>query len=71
MKANIIYIESHAKSREAAQNCLQSCEKFGIIDAELVGGITPSSLNYIADLYPIKPLLNSRAYAYETEQQPM
>ncbi len=63
MKANIIYIESHAKSREAAQNCLQSCEKFGIIDAELVGGITPSSLNYIADLYPIKPLLKSRAYA--------
>ena len=49
MKANIIYIESHAKSREAAQNCLQSCEKFGIIDAELVSGITPASLGDIEE----------------------
>lgn len=71
MKANIIYIESHAKSREAAQNCLQSCEKFGIIDAELVSGITPASLSDIEERYPIKPVPNSRAYAYETEQQPM
>ena len=71
MKANIIYIESHTKSSEAANNCLQSCEKFGIIDAELVGGITPASLSYFDELYRVKPVPNSRAYAYETEQQPM
>lgn len=71
MKANIIYIESHTKSNEAANNCLQSCEKFGIIDAELVSGITPASLSYFEELYRIKPVVNSRAYAYETEQQPM
>lgn len=71
MRANIIHIENHSKSRAAAQNCLQSCAKFGTIEAELVGGITPGSLNYIEGLYNIKPLPNSRAYAYETEKQPM
>lgn len=71
MKANIIYIESHAKSYRAAQNCLQSCKQLGTIDAELVGGITPSNLADVEKKYSVKPVPNSRAYAYETEQQPM
>lgn len=69
MFAQIIYIEGHKKSEESANRCLTSCDVYGY-SASKVQGITPITLPIAEEKYKLFPLTNSRAWDYETQNQP-
>ena len=70
ISADIIFLKDHEKSSALADDCKESCDKYGI-SATMVPGISPVNLSYYEMKYPIKPLPESRAWDYEKQQQPM
>ena len=70
MKANVIYIKGWNKSEAQMRQCENSLRRFKV-DYDLVPGVTPKTLNEHLMKYPLKPIINSRAWDYETQQQPM
>jgi GR25 family glycosyltransferase involved in LPS biosynthesis len=68
--ANIIFIKGHDKSTQLADQCKASCEKYAIKHT-MVPGVTPETLSAYEMHYPLKPLMNSRAWDYEKQNQPM
>lgn len=70
MKANIIYIKGFSKSEAQATKARKSVEKFGL-KYDMVAGVTPATLNQYMMRYPLKPVINSRAFDYENEKQRM
>lgn len=65
MKVNITYVSEFDKSVYQAKQCKVSCEKVGY-EIIMNEGIVPATL----DADNLKPMPNSRAWDYETENQP-
>lgn len=70
MKANLVYIQGFDKSEAQMQKAKRSLDKFKL-DYELVPGVTPDTLSEYLKQYPLEPIINSRAWNYQTQQQPM
>lgn len=70
MKANIIYIEGWEKSEAQMRRAETSVKRFGL-DYDLIPGVTPDTLNQYLEKYPLEPVINSRAWDYTNDKQPM